>query len=75
MDEDVYYNGPRGSTGPFKVDKGKSCTQFIIIGQVRRLTQGILVLGNGFYKLRRENGEKMNKTYDEGDLSRVPRSI
>ncbi|KAI4181207.1 MAG: hypothetical protein L6R41_006760 [Letrouitia leprolyta] len=54
LNEDVYYNGPRGSTGPFKVDQ---------------------ILGNGFYKLRKENGEKIKKTYDEGDLSRVPKTI
>lgn len=54
LNEDVYYNGPRGSTGPFKVDE---------------------ILGNGFYKLRKDNGEKIRKAYDEGDLSRVPKSI
>ncbi|KAL8929050.1 MAG: hypothetical protein Q9208_001493 [Pyrenodesmia sp. 3 TL-2023] len=33
------------------------------------------VLGNGRYKLRKENGEKMKKTYDEGDLSNLPKLV
>ncbi|KAL8790443.1 MAG: hypothetical protein Q9213_000595 [Squamulea squamosa] len=54
VNDEVYVNGARGSSGPFKVDQ---------------------VLGNGRYKLRKQNGEKMKKTYDEGDLSLLPRTI
>ncbi|KAI4259012.1 MAG: hypothetical protein L6R42_004794 [Xanthoria sp. 1 TBL-2021] len=32
------------------------------------------VLGNGRYKLRRQDGEEMKKTYDEDDLSVFPRT-
>ncbi|KAI4132140.1 MAG: hypothetical protein LQ338_000894 [Usnochroma carphineum] len=31
------------------------------------------VLGNGKYKLRKENGEKMKRIYDEGNLSLQPK--
>ncbi|KAL8938812.1 MAG: hypothetical protein Q9216_003693 [Gyalolechia sp. 2 TL-2023] len=75
LDEDVYYNGPRGSTGPFKVDEGERCTHSTGDDQVWWLTPCILVLGNGFYKLRGQDGEKIKKKYDEGDLSRVPKTI
>ncbi|KAL8993926.1 MAG: hypothetical protein Q9169_005977 [Polycauliona sp. 2 TL-2023] len=52
--DEVYFNGARGSSGPFKVDE---------------------VLGKGRYKLRKQDGEKIKKTYDEGDLSLLPRTI
>ncbi|KAI4235612.1 MAG: hypothetical protein LQ349_003050 [Xanthoria aureola] len=54
QDDDVYVNGARGCSGPFKVE---------------------VVLGNGRYKLRGQKGEKMKKTYEEDDLSRLPRTI
>ncbi|CAL8581471.1 hypothetical protein XPA_007161 [Xanthoria parietina] len=53
-DDDVYVNGARGCSGPFKVD---------------------VVLGKGRYKLRGQKGEKMKKTYEEDDLSKLPRTI
>ncbi|KAL8945878.1 MAG: hypothetical protein Q9222_007644 [Ikaeria aurantiellina] len=31
------------------------------------------VLGNGQYKLRKQDGEKIKKQYDEGDLSYMPK--
>ncbi|KAL8692459.1 MAG: hypothetical protein Q9218_002527 [Villophora microphyllina] len=33
------------------------------------------VLGNGKYKLLKKDGDKDKKVYDEGDLSRMPRTI
>ncbi|KAL8634790.1 MAG: hypothetical protein Q9226_009434, partial [Calogaya cf. arnoldii] len=33
------------------------------------------VLGDGRYKLRKEDGKKMKKTYDKGNLSKLPRTI
>ncbi|KAL9604371.1 MAG: hypothetical protein Q9219_000559 [cf. Caloplaca sp. 3 TL-2023] len=33
------------------------------------------VLPNGYYKLRSQNGEKLKKVYDEGNLSKLPKSI
>ncbi|KAL8724848.1 MAG: hypothetical protein Q9181_006649 [Wetmoreana brouardii] len=53
-DDVVYYNGARGSAGPYKVDA---------------------VLANGRYMLREQNGQKIKKIYEEGDLSRKPVSI
>ncbi|KAL8662804.1 MAG: hypothetical protein Q9202_004405 [Teloschistes flavicans] len=53
-DEEVYYNGARGSTGPFYIDQ---------------------VLDNGTYKLRGKDGKKHKKTYEEGDLSKLPRVV
>lgn len=37
------------------------------------MTDGRPVLGNGKYKLRKENGEKMKRIYDEGNLSLQPK--
>ncbi len=39
------------------------------------LADEMAVLGNGRYKLRKQDGEKMKKTYDEGDLSGLPKTI
>lgn len=39
------------------------------------LTDGRKVLGNGKYKLRKENGEKIKKMYDEGDLGIKPKLV
>ncbi|KAI4156253.1 MAG: hypothetical protein L6R39_001141 [Caloplaca ligustica] len=33
------------------------------------------VSNNGTYKLRKENGEKIKKTYEEGDLSNLPKLV
>ncbi|KAL8711528.1 MAG: hypothetical protein Q9225_007102 [Loekoesia sp. 1 TL-2023] len=33
------------------------------------------VLGCGTYKLREQNGEKINGIFDEGNLSRLPKII
>lgn len=35
----------------------------------------MLVLGNGTYKLRGKDGKKHKKTYEEGDLSKLPRVV
>ena len=34
-----------------------------------------VVVGQGKYKLRKDNGEKLKKTYDEGDLSLLPKLV
>lgn len=41
----------------------------------RCLADRMAVLGNGRYKLRKQEGEKMKKTYDEDDLSVLPRTV
>lgn len=39
------------------------------------LTDEWKVLTGGKYKLRKENGEKMKKMYDEGDLNISPKLV
>lgn len=73
QDDDVYVNGARGCSGPFKVDVG----EWQLGGGTDVITwlTGVAVLGNGSYKLRGQKGEKMKKIYEEDDLSRLPRTI
>ncbi|KAL8879786.1 MAG: hypothetical protein Q9198_002671 [Flavoplaca austrocitrina] len=68
--QDVYVTGARGSAGPFKVDEGIDGWNGL-----GSLADEMAVLGNGRYKLRKQDGEKMKKTYDEGDLSGLPKTI
>ena len=69
-------SGARGYDGPFQVDEGEWRLQASMdVKGLGCLADEMAVLGNGRYKLRKQDGSKMKKTYDEGDLSVGPKTI